>query len=102
MLQKTREGRGILWILVVLCGLHGGPVFAQNSEAVSVAANADTQDLLFTAEDLLGNGRSDRAYDLLILEEARLAGNPLLDYLLGVITGCSRDAVCRRSGQPGR
>jgi tetratricopeptide (TPR) repeat protein len=82
MLQKTREGRGILWIVVVLCGLHGGPVFAQSNETVT--ADAETQDLLFTAEDLLGDGRSDRAYDLLISEEARLAGNPLFDYLLGV------------------
>jgi tetratricopeptide (TPR) repeat protein len=84
MRQKTRERRGILWILVVLCGLHSAPVFAQNNETVTVAADAETQDLLFTAEDLLADGRSDRAYDLLISEEVRLAGNPLFDYLLGV------------------
>jgi tetratricopeptide (TPR) repeat protein len=84
MLQKTREGRGILWILVVLCSLHSGPIFAQNNETVTIAADAATQDLLFAAEDLLGNGQSDRAYELLISEEVRLAGNPLFDYLLGV------------------
>ncbi len=84
MLQKTRMGKSILCTLVLLCALHGGWVSAQDDETVTASADAETQKLLFAAEDLLGAGRPGRAYDLLSPEEARLAGNPLYDYLLGV------------------
>lgn len=84
MPQRTRNGKCLFRTLVLLCSILIAPVSAQETDDVTVDADAATQDLLFRAEDLLGNGRHERAYELLIPQEARLAGNPLYDYLLGV------------------
>ena len=82
MPHNTRTGT--FWILWLLCGTFVAPVSAQDADSVSAAAEAETQSLLFQAEDLLGNGHFQRAYELLSQEEERLAGDPLFDYLLGV------------------
>ena len=84
MPYKTRSVAGMFCLLVLLNSLCVAQVSAQDSEAVTVAVDGEAQKLLFRAEDLLGNGLFQRAYDLLLPEEARLAGNPLYDYLLGV------------------
>ena len=74
----------MLCLLVLLNSLCLAQVSAQDTDAVTVGVDDETQKLLFRAEDLLGNGLFQRAYDLLAPEEVRLAGNPLYDYLLGV------------------
>ena len=84
MPYKTRRDAGILCLFLLLSSMCVAPAFAEDADAVTVTADAETQRLLFRAEDLLGNGLFQRAYDLLMPEEARLAGNPLYDYLLGV------------------
>ena len=84
MLQKNRRGKCLFRTLVLLCSIFVAPVSAQDIDDVSITADEETQKLLFRAEDLLGNGLHERAYELLIPQEARLAGNPLYDYLLGV------------------
>lgn len=71
-------------LLVLLSSTFVAAVSAQDTQSVTVITDDETRELLFRAEDLLGNGLFQRAYDLLIPEEARLAGNPLYDYLLGV------------------
>lgn len=81
---KTRRGADVFCLLVLLGSVCVASVSAQDSDDVTVAADATTQKLLFRAEDFLGNGLFKHAYDLLIPEETRLAGNPLYDYLLGV------------------
>lgn len=84
MPYKTRRGAGIFCLLVLLSSMCVAPASAQDADAVTVVADGETQKLLFRAEDLLGNGLFQRAYDLLAPAESRLAGNPLYDYLLGV------------------
>jgi tetratricopeptide (TPR) repeat protein len=81
---KTRNNAGALSLLLLINSMFVVQAAAQTEDAVTVTADAETQELLFRAEDLLSNGLSQNAYDLLIEEEASLAGNALYDYLLGV------------------
>ena len=53
MPHNTRTGT--FWILWLLCGTFVAPVSAQDADSVSAAAEAETQSLLFRAEDLLGD-----------------------------------------------
>ncbi|MFQ5547779.1 MAG: tetratricopeptide repeat protein [Woeseia sp.] len=83
---KTLRGRtrGIVWILILWLGSNAAAVSAQQPDTLQIAANAANRRLLSEAEQLLGRSLSGRAYDLLSPHEARLAGNPLYDYFLGV------------------
>jgi len=84
MPSKTHRRSGALSLLILISSSFAVQVSAQTEDAVTITADAATQKLLFRAEDLLSNGLFQDAYDLLIEEEADLAGNALYDYLLGV------------------
>jgi len=76
-------------VLVILLALFAGMPIAYGQQAadtlsIPVVVDAETGPLFSEAESLLVNGRSQQAYELLLPHEAKLAGHPLYDYLLGV------------------
>jgi tetratricopeptide (TPR) repeat protein len=71
--------RGLLAISL-LCGT----CLAQTGDRLRLTTDAETQELVRQAEDLLADGESTRAYELLQPHEAALAGDVLFDYTLGV------------------
>ena len=69
-------------LVLTLVASWGATAVAQ--QTMQVAASAETQALLRQAEQLLGSGASQQAYDLLSPREQALSGNAFFDYLLGV------------------
>ncbi len=86
MPDKTPWGnlKGLFGVLVLLGGMAGTPVPAQDNQTFEIQAAAETRQLLARAETLLGAGQDQGAYELLVPYEVELAGNPYYDYLLGV------------------
>ena len=71
--------RGLL-AFSLLCGT----CLAQTGDRLRLTTDAETRELVRQAEDLLADGESARAYELLQPHEAALAGDVLFDYMLGV------------------
>ncbi len=96
MPDHSQRGMNSILRGLLVFGLLCGTCLAQTGDRLRLTTDAETRELVRQAEDLLTNGESARAYELLQPHETALAGDVLFDYVLGVAaldTGRQSEAI---------
>lgn len=96
MPEHIQRGMNSILRGLLVFGLLCASCLAQTGDRLRLTTDAETRELVRQAEELLADGESARAYELLQPHEAALAGDVLFDYVLGVAaldTGRSSEAI---------
>ncbi len=96
MPEHTQQGMNSIKRGLLIFGLLCGTCLAQTGDRLRLTTDAETRELVRQAEELLADGESARAYELLLPHEAALAGDVLFDYVLGIAaldTGRRSEAI---------